>query len=68
MQRYNKLVTRLVHGTLRDFDLMKEAINDICQRFEFCCSANNIKDGDEAQRNQKKALFIMLVGQAELEI
>ena len=26
--------------------------------------ANNIKDGDEAQRNQKKALFITLVGQA----
>ena len=32
--------------------------------FEFYCVANNIRDGDEAQRNRKKALFLTLVGQA----
>ena len=64
MQRYNKLVIRMVHGTLREFDSKKEAIEDFRQRFEFYFLASNIKDNDEAQRSQKKALFIMLVGQA----
>ena len=64
MQRYNKLAMRMAHGTLREFDSKKEAFKDFRQRFEFYCLANNIKDGDEAQRNRKKALFIMLVGQA----
>ena len=57
------MATRTAHGTLREFDATKESIEDFHQRFEFYCLANNIKDGDEAQRNQKKALFFMLVGQ-----
>ena len=55
---------RMAHGTLREFDASKESIKDFHQRFEFYCLANNIKDGDEAQRSRKKALFITLVGQA----
>lgn len=54
----------MAHGTLREFDVNKESIDDFRQRFEFYCLANNIKDGDEAQRNRKKALFLTLVGQA----
>ena len=54
----------MAHGTLREFDASKESIEDFHQRFEFYCLANSIKDGDEAQRNRKKALFITLVGQA----
>ena len=54
----------MAYSTLREFDSKKEVIEDFQQRFEFYCLANYIKDGDEAQRNRKKALFIMLVGQA----
>ena len=54
----------MAHGTLREFDANKESIEDFHQRFEFYCLANNVKEGDEAQRNRKKALFITLVGQA----
>ena len=54
----------MAHGTLREFDANKESIEDFHQRFEFHCLANNVKEGDEAQRNRKKALFITLVGQA----
>ena len=54
----------MAHGTLREFVASKECIEDFHQRFKFCCLANNIKDGDEAQRSRKKALFITLVGQA----
>ena len=53
----------MAHGTLREFDATKESIEDFCHRLEFYCLANNIKDGDEAQQNQKKALFVTLVGQ-----
>ena len=52
----------MAHGTLREFDANKESIEDFHQRFEFYCLANNVKEGDEAQRNRKKALFITLVG------
>ena len=38
----------MVHGTLREFDLKKEAIDDFWQRFEFYCLAN---DSNEVQRN-----------------
>ena len=54
----------MAHGTLQEFDANKESIEDFHQRFEFYCLANNVKEGDEAQRNRKKALFITLVGQA----
>ena len=51
------LATRMVHGSLKDFDPKKESIEDFIERFEFYCLANNIKgDGDHARR--KKALFI----------
>ena len=54
----------MAHGTLREFDATKESIEDFRQRFEFYCQVNNIKEGDEAQRTRKKALFITLIGQA----
>ena len=54
----------MAHGTLQEFDTSKESIEDFHQRFKFYCMVNNIKDGNEAQRNCKKALFITLVGQA----
>ena len=54
----------MAHGTLREFDANKEFIEDFHQRFKFYFLSNNIKEGDEAQQNCKKALFIMLVGQA----
>ena len=53
----------MAHGNLREFDVSKENIDDFRQRFEFYCLANNIKEGDETQRNRKKALFLTLVGQ-----
>ena len=55
---------RMAHGTLQEFDANKESIEDFHQIFEFYCPVNNIKEGNEAQRNYKKALFITLVGQA----
>ena len=55
---------RMAHSALREFDVNKESIEDFHQRFKFCCLVNNIKEGDEAQQNRKKALFITLVGQA----
>ena len=61
--RHNKLAMRMAHGTLREFDANKESIEDFHHRFEFYCLANNIKEGDEAQRNRKKTLLILLVDQ-----
>ena len=55
---------RMAHGTLGEFDANKESIEDFYQRFKFYCLLNHIKEGDEAQWNHKKALLIMLVGQA----
>ena len=56
----------MAHGTFWEFDANKESIKDFHQRFKFYCLVNNIKEGDEAQLNCKKAfaLFITLVGQA----
>ena len=51
----------MVHGTLREFDAIKESIEDFHHRIEFYCLAINMDD-DEAQQNRKKALFVMLVG------
>ena len=52
----------MAHGSLREFDLTKESIEDFKERFEFYCLANNIKgEGEHARR--KKALFITLLGQ-----
>ena len=54
----------MAHGTLWEFDANKESIEDFHHRFKFYCLLNNIKEGDEAQWNHKKALLITLVGQA----
>ena len=43
-------------------------LKNLSKIFEFHYQVNNIKDGNEAQRTQKKALFITLTGQATLEI
>ena len=48
---------RMTYDTLREFDATKECIEDFAR--DSSCLANNIKDGDEAQRNRKKALFVM---------
>ena len=53
----------MAHGTLREFDPVKESIEDFKERFEFYCLANNVK-GEGARR--KKALFITLLGQETL--
>ena len=50
------------YGSLREFDPIKESIEDFKERFEFYCLANNFRgEGDHARR--KKALFITLLGQ-----
>ena len=53
----------MAHGQIKEFDSAKETIEDFRQRFEFYCTANNIKSGDEAQQDRKKALFITMLGQ-----
>ena len=52
----------MAHGHIKEFDLAKETI-DFRQRFEFYCTANNIKAEDEAQQACKKALFVTMLGQ-----
>ena len=52
----------MAHGSLREFDPTKESIEDFKERFEFYCTANNIRgEGEHARR--KRALFITLLGQ-----
>ena len=53
----------MAHGHIKEFDPTKETIDDFRQRFEFYCTANNIKSDDEAQQARKKALFITMLGQ-----
>ena len=58
----------MTHGkrTVQEFYSSKEPIEDH-HAFKFCYLANNIKDDNKAQRierNHKKVLFIILVGQA----
>ena len=48
---------------LREFDPLKESIEDFRESFDFYCSANNIcSEGDAASR--KQALFLTLLGQS----
>ena len=61
---YNKLATRTAHGVLREFDPLKESIEDFRNRFEFYCLANNIHGKEEAVQDRKQALFVTLLGQA----
>ena len=53
----------MAHRQIKEFDSTKETIEDFRQRFEFYCTANNIKSGDVAQQDRKKALFITMLGQ-----
>jgi len=55
---------RMAQGHIKEFDSVKETIEDSRQCFEFYCTANNIKAEDEAQQARKKALFITMLGQA----
>ena len=57
------LATRMAHGVLREFDPSKESIEEFCERYDFYCLVNNIHREGEAAVNQKKALFLTLVGQ-----
>ena len=41
--------------------VIKEAIEDFHERFQFYCVANNLRPGEGD--NRKKALFIILLGQ-----
>ena len=63
-QRYYTLATRMAHGHIKEFDPTQETIDDFRQRFEFYCTANNIKSEDEAQQACKKVIFITTLGQA----
>ena len=38
----------MAHGILREFDLVKQSIEDFRECFDFYCLANNIRDGGEA--------------------
>ena len=52
----------MAHGSLREFDPIKESIEDFKECFEFYCLTNNFwSEGNHAWR--KKALFITLLGQ-----
>ena len=52
----------MAHGSLREFDPIKESIEDFIERFELYCLANNFRgEGDHARC--KNALFITLLGQ-----
>jgi len=52
--------TYLAHGTLQEFDPVKESIDNFKERFKFYCLTNNVKgEGEHAQL--KKALFITLI-------
>ena len=56
----------MAHGSLREFDPIKESVEDFKKCFEFYCLANNFwGEGDHARR--KKALFITLLGQETYE-
>ena len=53
----------MAHGVLREFDPLKESIEDFRERFDFYCLVNNIRgEGDTASR--KQALFLTLLGQS----
>lgn len=64
VSRYNKLVTKMAHGVLGEFDLLKESIKDFCKQFELYCLVNNICGKEEAVQIQRRALFVTLLGQA----
>ena len=61
---YNKLATRMAHGVLREFDPLKESIEDFRDRFKFYCLVNNIHVKEEAVQDWRRALFVTLLGHA----
>ena len=54
----------MAHGVLREFDPLKESIEDFRERFDFYCLANNIRSEGEGAAQRKQALFLTLLGQA----
>jgi len=54
----------MVHGSLKEFDPVKESIEDFREGFHFYCLANNIRDENADAARRKKAMFITLLGQA----
>ena len=52
------------YGSLKEFDLAKESIEDFRERFGFYCLANNILGENADAVHQKKAMFITFLGQA----
>ena len=52
----------MAHRSLREFDPTNESIEDFKERCEFYCTANNIR-GEGEHTQQKRALFITLLGQ-----
>ena len=61
--RHSKLVTRMAHGVLHEFNPLKKLIEDFRERFDFYCVANKISGEGEAAR-WKQALFLTLLGQS----
>ena len=56
------LVTRMAHRSVREFNLNKKSIIDFKECLEFYCTTKNFcGEGEHAQ--QKRALFIILLGQ-----
>ena len=53
----------MAHGVLREFDPLKESVEDFRERFDFYCLANKISGEGEAAR-RKQALFLTLLGQS----
>ena len=39
-----RLVTKMAHGSLREFDPKNESVEDFHEHFEFYCVANGIQD------------------------
>ena len=54
----------MAHGSLKEFNPVKESIEDFQERFNFYCLANNIRGENADAARQKKAMFITLLGQA----
>ena len=53
----------MAHGVLREFNSVKESIEDFHEHFDFYCLANNIQSDGETGTQQKQAVFLTLLGQ-----
>ena len=50
----------MAYGSICEFDPWKDSVVDFSKRFEIYCVANKIRPGKDD--NQKRALFLMLLG------